>query len=136
MRTKKEIARSLQDFVFTKEAEADLQVLAEEISTHPKKNELIEDVLKLFERFPYEDFGAPGPLAHAVEEHYKKGYVDRLAESLERQPTSLTIWLANRIVNAGDKNHMRFLKLLVQVSQRRDVDRQVAKQAKEFASIR
>jgi len=49
----------------------------------------------LLERHPQADFGTPGPLAHALEA--LPGYPALLADSLERQPTELTGWLANRL---------------------------------------
>jgi hypothetical protein len=52
----------------------------------------------LLERFPAADFGTPGPLVHALEN--LPGYPALLAQSLERQPTELTAWMANRLLNS------------------------------------
>jgi hypothetical protein len=52
----------------------------------------------LLERHPQADFGAPGPLVHALEG--QPGYPHLLAASLERQPTELTAWMANRLLNS------------------------------------
>lgn len=52
----------------------------------------------LLERHPQADFGAPGPLVHALER--QPGYPELLAASLERQPTELTAWMANRLLNS------------------------------------
>jgi hypothetical protein len=52
----------------------------------------------LLERHPQADFGTPGPLAHALEALPQ--YPALLAASLERQPTELTAWLANRLLNS------------------------------------
>jgi hypothetical protein len=52
----------------------------------------------LLERHPQADFGAPGPLVHALEG--QAGYPALLAASLERQPTELTAWMANRLLNS------------------------------------
>ena len=55
-------------------------------------------LLALLERHPQADFGTPGPLVHALES--QPGYADLLAASLERQPTELTAWMANRLLNS------------------------------------
>jgi len=55
-------------------------------------------LLALIERHPDADFGTPGPLVHALES--QPGYPTLLAASLERQPTELTAWMANRLLNS------------------------------------
>ena len=55
-------------------------------------------LLALMERHPQTDFGAPGPLVAALE--CQPGYADQLAASLERQPTELGAWMANRLLNS------------------------------------
>lgn len=55
-------------------------------------------LLGLLERHPLADFGTPGPLVQALES--QAGYPDLLAASLERQPTELTAWMANRLLNS------------------------------------
>lgn len=55
-------------------------------------------LLELLERHPQADFGTPGPLVHALES--QAGYAALLAGSLERQPTELTAWMANRLLNS------------------------------------
>ena len=52
----------------------------------------------LLERHRQADFGTPGPLVHALES--QPGYPELLAASLERQPTELTAWMANRLLNS------------------------------------
>jgi hypothetical protein len=55
-------------------------------------------LLEVLERHPQADFGTPGPLVNALEG--QPGYADLLAASLERQPTELTAWMANRLLNS------------------------------------
>ena len=55
-------------------------------------------LLALLERHPQADFGTPGPLVQALES--QSGYASLLAASLERQPTELTAWMANRLLNS------------------------------------
>ena len=55
-------------------------------------------LLDLVERHAQADFGTPGPLVQALES--QPGYPALLAASLERQPTELTAWMANRLLNS------------------------------------
>ena len=50
----------------------------------PGRERVAPALLALLERHPQADFGAPGPLVDA----------------LERQPTELTAWMANRLLNS------------------------------------
>ena len=59
---------------------------------------VVPALLALMERHPQADFGAPGPLVAALE--CQPGYADQLAASLERQPTELGAWMANRLLNS------------------------------------
>ncbi len=135
MREAGDIAAELESFDFDRNADFRLNRLATEIEQHPEGAKLVSAILSLFERFPHEDFGMPGPLAHVAERFYRKGYEDELFVSLRRLPTSLTIWLANRIVNAKDVNSSRFLALLMQVAERSDLDADLREEARNFVAI-
>jgi hypothetical protein len=73
-------------------------------------------LLALLERHPGADFGAPGPLVQALEG--QAGYPGLLAASLERRPTELTAWMANRLLNTKLPRDERgqWLKRLTAVS--------------------
>jgi hypothetical protein len=135
MRDAREIAADLESFEFDRHADMRLNQLAGEIEKHPEGAKLVRAILSLFEKFPNEDFGMPGPLAHVAERFYRRGYEDELAVSLRRSPTSLTIWLANRIVNANDSNSSRFLELLMQISERSDLDATLTEEARNFVAL-
>ena len=64
----------------------------------PGCERVVPELLALMERFPQADFGTPGPLVHALE--CQPGYPEQLAASLERQPTELGAWMANRLLNS------------------------------------
>lgn len=70
----------------------------------------------LIERHRQADFGTPGPLVHALEA--QPGYPELLAASLERQPTELTAWMANRLLNSklARDDRGRWLKRLTAVT--------------------
>jgi hypothetical protein len=61
------------------------------------------DTIKLLERHPHIEFGTPGQLIHLLES-YSGHYEEILMESLDRQPTFMTIWMLNRIINAEDSS--------------------------------
>jgi hypothetical protein len=64
----------------------------------PGCERVVPALLELMERYPQADFGTPGPLVHALEG--QPGYPEQLAASLERQPTELGAWMANRLLNS------------------------------------
>jgi hypothetical protein len=59
--------------------------------------EAAPEIFALIERFPAAGFGAPGPLVHELEA--LPNYAKLLAASLQRQPTELATWMANRLLN-------------------------------------
>lgn len=128
------IKRELDTFEFDASAPSRLAAIAEDIEANPDGATVIGQVLRLFERFPEEDFGAPGPLAHAIEKYYKRGYELELEASLERGPTPLTLWLANRIINANDENAPRFRRILRFISTRGDLPETIVAEAREYVS--
>jgi len=62
--------------------------------------EAVAPVLRFMEESPACEFGTPGALVHFVERFHGKGYEDLLIESIRRRPTSHTVWMLNRILNA------------------------------------
>jgi len=75
-----------------------LNELLEGFAGLPGCERVVPALLALMERHPQADFGAPGPLVAALE--CQAGYADQLAASLERQPTELGAWMANRLLNS------------------------------------
>ena len=64
----------------------------------PDTRPVIGALLALLERHAQADFGTPAPLVQTLEA--LPGYPAELAASLERQPTELTAWMANRLLNS------------------------------------
>jgi hypothetical protein len=64
----------------------------------------------LMERLDEADLGSPGPVVHTLEAW--RGYRPLLAESLRRKPAPLTVWMANRVLNADPPDAARWLDLL------------------------
>jgi len=90
-------------------------------------------VFRYFEKYPEEDFGAPGTLVHFVETGYPR-YMEALCESLDRQPSTNTILMANRILNSGicasERNAL--MSALERISQRDDVGSALRNEAAHF----
>ena len=109
-----------------------LNRIANEVESHPDGVQAIRQILILHEKHPAFHFGMPGPLTHSIESYYGRGYEDALIESLQRNPTAHTLWLANRIINANDGNSARFLAVLQEVTQRTDISEILKNEAFDF----
>jgi hypothetical protein len=65
--------------------------------------ESIDPILEFMEAHPDLDYGMPGALVHFVENYHKKGYEEKLMNSIKRKPTPLTVWMLNRLLNGTRK---------------------------------
>jgi hypothetical protein len=71
----------------------------------PQRDRAMPAIFALLERFPDAEFGCPGPLVHELEAI--PGYLPLLRDSLRRQPTHLTVWMTNRLLNTELPNDQR-----------------------------
>ena len=69
---------------------------AADVRNHPQTASAIFGYM---ERYPTEDLGSPGSLAHFLEKAFPS-YTPQLVASIQRRPVSYTLWMANRILNA------------------------------------
>jgi hypothetical protein len=76
--------------------------------------EVRQELVGIFERHPDASLGSPGPIVHALEESPIDEHVDLLVESLGRQPTVMTVWMAERSFrsNLSDRNRHALLDAL------------------------
>jgi len=96
-----DLLRELQAFAPTGDGADNvhrLNELLEDFAALPGCERVVPALLALMERHPQADFGTPGPLVHVLEA--QPGYPEQLAASLERQPTELGAWMANRLLNS------------------------------------
>lgn len=91
----------------------------------------VEPLLLFMERHPLSDFGMPGAIVHYVEQFYKKGYEDLLMASVVRRPTMHTVWMINRIKNAGE-NSEKYEKILKDILEKQEVEKEIKDSVKEF----
>lgn len=107
--------------------------LAEEVADHPEGIRAVPLLLALLERNPTLDWGAPGPVVHAVERFFKRGYEPLLLESVGRAPTAHTLWMVNRVINGVPPDQKGPLHAaLRQAAARPDVPGAVRQAALEF----
>jgi hypothetical protein len=101
MRSVDDILNALQAFTPAQDGGENvhrLNDLLEGFAALPGGERVAPALLDLLERHSQADFGTPGPLVQALEA--QPGYAHLLAASLERQPTELTAWMANRLLNS------------------------------------
>ncbi|MDE7157368.1 MAG: hypothetical protein K2O02_05385 [Lachnospiraceae bacterium] len=91
----------------------------------------VEPLLRFMERHPLSDFGMPGSIVHYVEQFYKKGYEDLLIASVTRRPTLHTVWMINRIKNAGE-NSDKYEKVLNDILEKQGIEEEIKNSVKEF----
>lgn len=118
-----------------------LQALADRWLEQPldRRAESVRSILSLFERNPDADaFGSPGPLVHALEKHAVQGGMERyradLIDSVKRTPSSYTVWMVNRLLNAETQSDRRaeLLTALRNASENPTAVQSVRNRAKEF----
>lgn len=112
--------------------EADLFVIdgsIDAITNAGYKSEAVEPLLRLFERHPTAYFGDPGAIVDFIE-RFRGEYEAPLAASVKRTPTSTTVWMLNRCINAGEHTE-EFMSVLKEIADRDDVDRDIKERAQE-----
>jgi hypothetical protein len=130
-----DLLRDLQAFAPTDDGADNVHRLNELLAGFdvlPDCQRIVPELLALLERHPRADFGAPGPLVHALES--QPGYPEQLAASLERQPTELATWMANRLLNSRLPREQRgaWLKRLTAVTSHPKADAGVRDSAIRF----
>jgi hypothetical protein len=73
--------------------------LFQDFRSLPDRHRVAPAMFSLLERSPDAEFGSPGPLDHELEAI--PGYLALLRDSVRRQPTHLTVWMVNRLLNTN-----------------------------------
>jgi hypothetical protein len=81
--------------------------LVEELEKAGASLEVVEPILHFMEAHPEEDFGAPGPLVHFMENSFGHFYTEELVRSLQRKPAVHTLLMLHRILNDTEENGER-----------------------------
>ncbi|WP_242499325.1 hypothetical protein [Flavobacterium sp. 140616W15] len=83
----------------------------------------MDTLFSILESNPGEDFGMPGQIVHFLESFYKNGYEEKLLGSLQRKPTSHTVWMLNRIINGSEGELLiKYNNFMNQLLKREDID--------------
>ncbi|MDP4084964.1 MAG: hypothetical protein Q8934_10170 [Bacillota bacterium] len=110
--------------------------LTEEIEIYKNAFDAVEPILKLIEQNPDVEFGSPGPLVHFVEQFHRNGYEEKLVQSLQRFPTSHTLWMLYRIIKSSKGEQKKYyLNVLQHVLNSPNVSNQLSSLAKELLSL-
>lgn len=111
----------------------ELRGLAVQVAGEPAGVALLPDLFKILEAHPDDDFGMPGPLVHAAEKFFRKGYEEALVDSVQRSPNFYNLWMLNRVIN-GVSGHERanLLSLMQAVAARTDIKPGICKIAEDF----
>ncbi len=110
-----------------------LRGLAAQVASDPAGVALLPDLFKILEAHPDDDFGMPGPLVHAAEKFFRKGYEEALAESVQRSPNFCNLWMLNRVINGVRGHQKASLRSLMQaVAARKDLKPAICKFAADF----
>jgi len=96
---------------------------------------LMPEMFQLMERLPEEDLGSPGPLVHTLEA--MPGYEPYLSESMRRKPSSLSVWMVNRILNSSVSADRRvvWLALLEKATEDPEIPESVRRDARDFLTL-
>jgi hypothetical protein len=129
-----EVQQKLSEVTFNS-GEADVEAmydLVDQLRELKNPREFVPHFFKWFEENSQFDLGSPGPFVHFIEE--KIDYVELLASSIERKPTIITVWMANRIANSKtDKNELNYwINLLRTASSHSLADQDALDSALEF----
>jgi hypothetical protein len=96
--------------------------------------EAVDPILQFMEQHPNIDFGTPGALVHFVERFHRKGYEEKLIESVQRKPVAHTVWMLNRLINGTEKveERKRLIAIMSQVTTNPSADTQTVELANHF----
>jgi hypothetical protein len=76
-----------------------LRELTDALMIVPEPDKAIPELFGVMERLSATDLGSPGPLVHTLERLH--GYEGELVRSVRRQPSLLSVWMVNRILNTN-----------------------------------
>ena len=114
--------------------EADMDMLydfVDNLENLPNKREAIPAIFLFMEKNADKELGSPGPLVHFIEQ--ESDYHQDLEASLVRNPTPLTVWMANRILNSLTSSEKQpWLKILSLVISNDKTNESVRNEAKTY----
>lgn len=110
--------------------------ITENIEGYEDAIDAIDPILQLIEQNPTIDFGFPGPLVHFVEQFSGKGYEEKLVQSIQRYPTTYTVWMLNRVVNDSvGQEKINYIEILKNVLNYPKISNDLSSFTKELLSL-
>jgi hypothetical protein len=107
--------------------------LAAELEAAPDRSKAIGSVFSFMERHPDADLGTPGPLVHFLELFSGPEYETPLVASLSRQPTPMTVWMLNRLINSlRGSDRERYIEILRSLSSESNPNISVRERASRY----
>ncbi|HEY2154237.1 MAG TPA: hypothetical protein VGH33_01310 [Isosphaeraceae bacterium] len=88
-------------------------------------------LFRTMERLGDVELGTPGPLVHTLES-WRGNYETFLADSVRRKPTTLSVWMVNRILNVKPPNAQGWLSLLRTVAENPVASEEAKAEASRF----
>ncbi len=82
--------------------------LTDEVLANEEPEKALDAMLGILERYPEDELGSPGPLVHAIEQCI--GYERNLLNSIEKQPSVLSVWMLCRLVR--EEREVKYLEAL------------------------
>ena len=105
----------------------------EKIKQEGNAFEYLPFIFEVIEKNPELDYGMPGPVVHFMESYYRKGYEGLLLKSVQKMPTSHTVWMLNRVINDPKlSNRKMYIDVLKSSLNRKDISQTVRKDIEEF----
>jgi hypothetical protein len=94
----------------------------------------VETIFRFLEANPNGDFGAPGPLVHWLEALPLADCEEAVIGSLQRRPTTHTVWMLHRVLNGtkAEDDRTRLLQVLSEVLTHPRADEQAKQHARSF----
>jgi hypothetical protein len=88
-------------------------------------------MFRTMERLDGADLGTPGAIVHTLET-WCGGYEELLAQSVRRKPTSLSVWMVNRILNASPPDAESWMTLLQSIASNPAASEETKAEAKQL----
>jgi hypothetical protein len=109
-----------------------LYAITDELAARTNPPAWVPLLFQLLERLDTADLGSPGPVVHLLERSAGPVYHRLLGESVRRKPVPLTVWMVNRVLNAGPADAAAWLDLLAGVERTPGVSPEAAAEARQF----
>jgi hypothetical protein len=112
-----------------------LRELTDALMSAPEPEKAIPELFSVMERLPDVDLGSPGPLVHTLER--LRGYEAELGRSVRRQPSLLSVWMVNRILNMhlSEDSRQSYITLLSEAATHPNVPESVREDARSFMAL-